>query len=107
MNKKDHSTIIILVWAILAAALLIGVPMSRSAAAEGGDDSIQSIRETVMERALQCYVIEGAYPQDLAYLEENYGLTVNKEEYLVVYTPFAENLPPDVQVIDRRAGQGN
>lgn len=105
MNKKDHSTTTILIWAILAAVLLIGVPMYRSAAAEGGDDSIKSIRETVMERALQCYVIEGAYPQDLAYLEDNYGLTVNREDYLVVYTPFAENLPPEVKVIDRHAGE--
>ncbi len=102
MYKKDHSTITILVWALLAAALLIGVPLSRGAVREGGDDSIQSIRETVMERALQCYVIEGAYPQDLAYLEDNYGLTINKRDYLVMYTPFAENLPPEVKVIDRR-----
>ena len=102
MYKKDHSTITILVWALLAAALLIGVPLSRGAAREGGDDSIQSIRETVMEQALQCYVIEGAYPQDLAYLEDNYGLTINKRDYLVMYTPFAENLPPEVKVIDRR-----
>ena len=51
-----------------------------------------------MRRARQCYVIEGAYPQDLRYQEENYGLAVNHEEYLIVYNAFAENLPPEIRV---------
>ena len=33
------------------------------------------------------------------YLEENYGLTVNKEDYLIVYDLFAENQPPQIKVI--------
>lgn len=61
----------------------------------------KSIRQTIEERALQCYVIEDAYPESLSYLEENYGLAVNQEDYKVVYTPFAENLPPAVEVIYR------
>ena len=58
-----------------------------------------AIRETVQERALQCYVIENAYPESLAYLEENYGLTVNKKDFLIVYDLFAENQPPVIKVI--------
>ena len=61
-------------------------------------ESITSIKEAVQRRALQCYVIEGAYPENLAYLEENYGLTVNHEEYLIVYNAYAENLPPEILV---------
>ena len=56
---------------------------------------------SVQKMALQCYVIEGAYPEGLEYLQENYGLTVNTEEYLIIYTPYAENLPPEVKVIYR------
>ena len=62
-----------------------------------------AIRETVQERALQCYVIENAYPESLAYLEENYGLTVNKKDFLIVYDLFAENKPPVIKVIYRGA----
>lgn len=61
----------------------------------------KAIRQTIEERALQCYVIEDAYPESLSYLEENYGLTINQEDFKVVYTPFAENLPPAVEVIYR------
>ena len=93
----------ILTWCVIAAVIAaIAVPASGLARTEEAEDSIQAIRETVMERALQCYVIEGAYPVSLEYLEENYGLTVNTEEYKVVYTPYAENLPPDVRVIYRQ-----
>ena len=86
---------------VAAVVILLAVPASRRAAAEEAADSVQAIEEAVQKLALQCYVIEGAYPDSLAYLEENYGLTVNKEDFKVMYTPFAENLPPDVRVLVR------
>ena len=100
MKKSTKKWIVI--WCVIAVVIAAAaVPASRRARAEEAKDSEQAIYETVMERALQCYVIEGAYPVSLEYLEENYGLTVNTEEYKVVYTPYAENLPPDVRVIYR------
>ena len=49
--------------------------------------------------ALQCYVVEGVYPPDLAYLEDNYGLQVNTEDYYVTYEAFSSNLPPTIRVM--------
>ena len=49
--------------------------------------------------ALQCYVVEGTYPPNLAYLEDNYGLTVNQEDFVVEYRAFSSNLPPSVTVV--------
>ena len=84
---------------LAAVALVLFVQQSSSRASEEEiRESIASITDTVMRRARQCYVIEGAYPQDLRYLEVNYGLAVNHEEYLIVYNAFAENLPPEVRV---------
>ena len=85
------------VLAFLIAGVWIRVQTARSSEEEIRD-SIASITQTVQRRALQCYVIEGAYPESLSYLEENYGLTVNHEDYLIVYDAFAENLPPEVRV---------
>ncbi len=69
----------------------------------GGKESIaaseDAIRDAVAERALLCYVIEDAYPESLDYLEKNYGLAVNQKDYTIIYTPYAENLPPDIRVI--------
>ena len=54
-----------------------------------------------MDCAVQCYVVEGVYPPSLSYLEENYGLTLNKEDYYIHYEIFAENLPPEVRITKR------
>lgn len=64
-------------------------------------ENVAAIEKTIMDRALQCYVVEGVYPPDLAYLEEHYGLTLNKEDYFIHYEIFAENLPPIVRVVLR------
>ena len=85
-----------LVMAVVLAGVLRSDEADRKARAE-------SVEETIRERVLQCYVIENAYPESLKYLEDNYGLTVNKEEYKIIYMPFAENLPPDIRVIPKEA----
>ena len=101
MEKKARRRLAA-VWVIVAIiAVVLIIPAAVSGRKEETQESVRSITETVQERALQCYVIEGAYPSSLSYLEENYGLTLNQEDYLVVYKPVAENLPPDVRVIER------
>lgn len=95
---RDHKFITVCV--ILAIIVVCVVFYSVfTVTAEDIADRENAIKETVQERALQCYVIENAYPESLAYLEENYGLTVNKEDYLIVYDLFAENQPPQIKVI--------
>lgn len=80
---------------IVAASLLWAGSRTKAGMAEQTD----SIRDAVRARALQCYVIEGAYPESLDYLIENYGLAVNTEDYRIIYMPYAENLPPEIKVI--------
>ncbi len=64
----------------------------------------EDIRETgraAVREAVECYTLEGAYPESLEYLEKHYGLTVNKKEYIVTYEVFADNQLPTVQVLVR------
>ena len=101
MKRKNRTS---LLWILCAALLTAGIAVYTypgPGGRERADDAARSIKDTIGRRALQCYVIEGAYPPDLAYLEENYGLVLNKEDYLIVYDVFAENLPPEVRVIAR------
>ena len=106
MSKKGRGKpIAVLVVLIIVVLICLGVWIYKSAADESSE-RIRSITDAINERTLQCYVIEGAYPESLSYLEENYGLTVNKEAYRIVYIPVAENLPPTVKVIERKAQKG-
>ncbi|MDD5017287.1 MAG: hypothetical protein PHO15_04205 [Eubacteriales bacterium] len=59
---------------------------------------VDDIRETVLGYVAQCYALEGAYPPDLNYLEQNYGLQLNEDKYIYHYEMFATNILPDVQV---------
>jgi len=97
---RNHKFITLCVLlAVLAAAVVLYDAFAVSA--EEITDRENAIQETVRDRALQCYVIEDAYPESLSYLEENYGLAVNHEDYLIVYDLFAENQPPQIKVIYR------
>ena len=91
-----------ILWALLLLLLLGALALIFS---DGGrdldDSSALAIREAVQRSALQCYAVEGAYPPDLQYLEENYGLQVNRQDFYVTYDAFASNLPPEVRVTRR------
>ena len=100
--KKRNRKKLTAALAVLALIALLGAGLYvRAARAEERAESTTAVQETIERLALQCYVIEGAYPEGLDYLVENYGLAVNREDYKIVYTPVAENLPPDVRVIER------
>ena len=58
-----------------------------------------SVRNAILNSAKQCSAIEGAYPSSLAYLEENYGLVVNRSDYAITYEVFADNVMPNVVVL--------
>ena len=49
---------------------------------------------------MACYAAEGVYPPTLSYLEEHYGLQIDEERYTVHYSAFAENLMPDITVLE-------
>ncbi|MBE6042515.1 MAG: hypothetical protein E7220_08375 [Clostridiales bacterium] len=100
-SNRMRNSIIILAAVIII--LIAGIfAWANKAARDSLAEQTEAIRDAVYKRALQCYVIEGAYPESLDYLIENYGLAVNREDYKIVYIPFAENLPPEVRVIYRK-----
>ena len=87
-----------IVIAVMAVSVMLCSCAPDAGDRAGMEESAQAIKTTIMEKALQCYVIEGSYPSDLEYLEENYGLIVNHSDFRIMYTPVAENLPPQIKV---------
>lgn len=99
-DKKQNISgrIILIVIIILALAAAI-TAFSLSGSREIKEDGAAAIRQMIEKTALQCYVVEGNYPSTVEYLEEHYGIQINRNEYLVVYEAFASNLPPTVRVM--------
>ena len=82
---------------VLALAAVVALtPGIRKNVREGGRTAV---RQAVLRSAVECYTVEGAYPESLDYLIQNYGLTVNRDNYIIVYEVFASNQLPDVQVL--------
>ena len=99
-RKKKKTGLLLLAAALVLLSLLLILCFGHSGR-DLSEEGAAAIRETVRRSALQCYVVEGVYPPDLAYLEDNYGLQINTEDYYVVYDSFASNLPPTIRVIPK------
>ena len=96
--KEVIYTGIFVVFAIVLAVLLF---MMFGKGKEADTASAQALRQAVLQAAVQCYAVEGSYPASLDYLEENYGLLVNHDRFIVTYEAFASNLMPQVNVLER------
>ena len=101
-DKTGTKWKIVLLAAVIAVCVaFVAVLIVRSPAVQGEKDAEESIKTAIQQSALQCYVVEGAYPPNLKYLEDHYGLRVNTTDYYVVYDAYAENQLPDVRVTKR------
>lgn len=85
----------ILIIAAVALVVLFSVADYRDTALE---KQLNQVKDTVMNSVVQCYALEGAYPPDLEYLQENYGLQLDTKRYIYHYDRFASNILPNVQV---------
>jgi hypothetical protein len=98
---REHKFIAVCVLAAVITVAGVFVMLGKETSADTKEQA-ESIRQAIYDRALQCYVIEGAYPESLAYLEENYGLAVNHDDYVIAYSAYAENQPPEIRVQVRK-----
>lgn len=67
---------------------------SKKADARGAE----TLRDAIRRASVQCYAIEGRYPPNVEYLEENYGIQIDRNRYDVFYSGFASNFMPDITV---------
>ena len=78
---------------VLAVCAIVGAAQAR-AKTQGA----VALRDAVLQSAKQCCAIEGSYPTTLEHLEQDYGLTINHDSYVVSYEYFADNVMPSVVV---------
>ncbi len=71
------------------------------------EEEKKQLEEAIRRSVVTCYATEGVYPPDFAYVKEKYGIPVDESRYLVVYDVFAENLMPDITVLERDYEKGN
>ena len=80
------------------AVLLVCVNGILFFAGRAGSEGAETLRNGIRRASVQCYAIEGRYPPSIEYLEENYGIQIDRERYNVFYNGFASNIMPEITV---------
>ena len=65
------------------------------------EESLQLTEQAVRRCAVQCYAIEGRYPNSLDYLQEHYGLILNRDKFVYHYANVGANLMPEISVFPK------
>ena len=68
----------------------------------GNEQGIKLTREAAVRTAVECYAIEGIYPPNVQYMEDNYNLRYDKTKYYIHYDAFASNIMPTIEVYEKR-----
>lgn len=88
----------ILLFAVIMLLMLYGF---QDAAQNSQAEGLRMAEDNLRRAVVSCYALEGRYPPDVKYLQEQYGLQLNEEKYIVHYEVFAENIMPDITVLER------
>lgn len=102
-NKKNYPELFLrIIEAAIAAALLIVLTSSLiKMTSESGSEGREQLESIIRKSVMACYADEGVYPTDIKYLEDHYGLQIDRNKYLVRYESFAENIIPDITVLEK------
>ena len=84
---------------IISAVLIAGIYYISNMGSEQG---IKLTREAAIRTAVECYAIEGIYPPNVKYMEDNYNLSYDKTKYYIHYDAFASNIMPTIEVYEKR-----
>ena len=101
MKRPPHFRALPLLGVLVALPLALFL-ITGALGTRAGRESLSLAEQSIRRAAVQCYALEGAYPRDLADLEERYGVSVNQERFFVDYRYVASNLMPDITVLPIR-----
>ena len=96
MKKTSFLSLAAVLLAVLW--LLHGVGQLQSGQSREGR---QQLEDAIRRTAAACYAAEGFYPPTLEYMTEHYGLQLQEDRYAVFYEVFAENLMPEITVLEK------
>lgn len=106
MNGREKLTAALRALAAPAAMLLAALVLTAAVgrlSSDGTAEGRDRLEDAVRRAAVTCYACEGVYPPTLAYLEEHYGVQVDEDRYTVFYEAFAENLMPEITVVENES----
>lgn len=90
-----------LLFPVAALAALLCFATALEELSEGrSEEARRQLEEALRRGCVACYAVEGSYPSSLEQLEDRYGLQIDKERFTVRYRALAENLMPEITVLE-------
>ena len=101
-KRELRSTLSAVLLPGLAVAVMLCFfsALSNLSNGQAGEEK-QQLKDALRRAAVACYAAEGVYPPDLAYLQQHYGVQINERRYIVDYQPVADNLMPDITIVEK------
>ena len=100
VQKQKHLTIKEIALPVISFLVVLCVVwIALGNVSQGTNEQmLEAVRRAVTRTAVQCYALEGEYPVSLDYLEKNYGLHIDRSQYVVHYQSIGGNLMPQIAV---------
>ncbi|MFW5631560.1 MAG: hypothetical protein ACOCM4_01630 [Acetivibrio ethanolgignens] len=103
--EKKHSLSEVFRWllgpvlvAVFACSSLI---MAERLQGQQNQEGLKQLEDAIHKAVMTCYTTEGIYPPTIMYIEENYGIQIDKKKYTVFYEIFADNIMPEITVLPK------
>jgi len=76
--------------------IVVGLRQTSDASSAEG---LRILEDSIHRAVIMSYAIEGRFPESLEYIEENFGIFIDRTRYVVHYRVFASNILPEIVVI--------
>lgn len=101
-KRKRNGLLSGILMPVLAVVILLCFLSGLANLTQGrADEDKQRLEDVIRRAAVACYAAEGMYPPNLEYLEAHYGIQIDHNRYVVDYISIAENLMPDITVLEK------
>lgn len=84
---------------ITVLVIFIGGISAISSSSIVNDKEILS--DAIERDIVHCYCVEGMYPPSVKYMENHYGLTYDKDKFIVDYEYIGSNIKPNVMIVQK------
>jgi len=88
---------------LLFTVVMVGMVMFglRGAEYSSRAEGLRTLEDSLRRAVVMAYAIEGRYPESIEYVEEHFGIHIDRTRFIVHYRIFAPNILPEITVIAR------
>jgi len=63
------------------------------------DEGLRILEDSLRRAVVMNYAIDGRYPESVEYIEEKFGIHIDRTRFVVHYSIFAPNIFPEIRII--------